>query len=222
MKPSSRSPKDSIASGGLSNQEDTDRDKLAVNTTHGYSRTDVYAIWVGMKYRCRIKKSKGYHLYGGRGIRVCKRWRKFENFLSDMGDRPKGMSIDRINNSGDYRPSNCRWATRRQQANNVRTNVRIKYLGITKTLTEWARELEVSSTCIKDRIKRGWSVEKTFSTPSVKRKFSFEGKKKSIMGWSKHLGMSNKTISQRLRNGWAIEKALSTEIRGKRIKRNTK
>lgn len=92
--------------------------------THGMSYTSTFRIWQGILSRCLNQKLKAYPYYGGRGIKVCESWLKFENFLADMGERPNKLSIDRINNDGDYEPSNCRWATTKEQHQNRRVTIR--------------------------------------------------------------------------------------------------
>ena len=98
--------------------------KIELQTKHGSakrgSESDVYRIWASMKDRCQNPKNKRYYNYGGRGITLCDRWQTFENFASDMGPRPKGLSVDRINNDKGYEPGNCRWATASQQMYNRR------------------------------------------------------------------------------------------------------
>ena len=133
--------------------------------THGMCGTKIYSLWKSIRARCYKKNFVQYKDYGGRGIKVCNRWQKFENFLEDMGDTiPKGMSIDRIDNDGDYSPENCRWATRFEQANNKRDNIFITYNGETLTLSQWSRKLNIKYMTLYHRLKSyKWSIEKSFT-----------------------------------------------------------
>lgn len=120
--------------------------------THGKTDTSEFNIWLGMKQRCYDKNHKFYSHYGQRGIKVCDRWlNSFENFYKDMGNKPIGYSLDRIDNDGDYEPSNCKWSTPKEQANNVRTNRRITIGSITKNLSQWMDESTVKRSTVKQR-----------------------------------------------------------------------
>lgn len=145
----------------------------AVNRKHGMSDSPEFCCWKSMKQRCHRETHREYPLYGGRGISVCPRWRTcFEAFLLDMGRRPSSAhSIDRIDNDGDYEPSNCRWATSSVQTRNKRTNHIIEWRGEALTLTDWASRLGMYPKTLSTRIERGWSVERAFTFP-VQRKRS--------------------------------------------------
>ena len=122
--------------------------------------------WNDMIQRCRNPNSKDYKNYGGRGIKVCERWHEFEGFYEDMGDKPDGMSLDRIDNDGDYRPSNCRWATAKTQCRNRRGNRMLTYDGQTKCASAWAEVVGTTPSALHMRLVRGWSVERALTTPS--------------------------------------------------------
>jgi hypothetical protein len=142
-----------------------------VNTKHGMTNTSTYRSWQSMNKRCTNKNDPMYYLYGGSGVSVCDEWYSFEQFYADMGKRPKGCSLDRIDGSKGYSADNCRWATPREQALNRSTTKHdsISYNGKTQALTEWADELGVKASVLYARIVRmKWSVEKAFTQP-VKR-----------------------------------------------------
>ena len=136
--------------------------------THGMSGRTELTIWRGMLSRCYDKRVEKYPIYGGRGIRVCRRWRNsFLAFYEDMGDRPSpNHSIDRINNDGDYSPENCRWATPKEQSYNRRKTLRFTWEGIARTADEWSIITGIPSGTIRYRIRGyGWTVEKALTTP---------------------------------------------------------
>lgn len=126
------------------------------NITHGKHNTAVYYSWRAMKERCLLKTHKQYRHYGGRGITVCQRWMRFENFYEDMGD-PSGLTLDRIDNNKGYSKENCRWATMLEQSNNKRTNIFIKYQDRRMTLAELSREVGISHDTLWRRYKAGKS-----------------------------------------------------------------
>ncbi len=137
-----------------------------VTIKHGHTKTPTYVSWLAMKKRCLYERHPAYHNYGGRGIKVCRRWlgdSGFENFLADMGERPDGTTLERRNTNGNYTPSNCRWATRTAQANNTRANRMLRMDG-TQTASTWAREYGLNVAVIYERLKRGWSTRAAITT----------------------------------------------------------
>jgi hypothetical protein len=130
-----------------------------------------FITWTAMKQRCYNAKDPSYGRYGGRGIQVCDRWRSsFRNFLQDMGRRPKGRSLDRIDNSGDYEPGNCRWATAKEQATNRRGNRLVTCDGVTKTISGWCEVNGLRQGTVTERIRRGWTDQDAVTVPLKRRK----------------------------------------------------
>lgn len=138
--------------------------------THGMESTAVYNTWRDMKQRCQNPNAQKYRSYGGRGISICEPWQEFESFYADMGDKPDGMSLDRIDNDGDYTPENCKWSTPQEQSNNTRANSLITYQGKTQSIANWARETGLTYHVLKHRHKRGWVGDMLFSTEDYRGK----------------------------------------------------
>lgn len=148
------------ASCGCVGREKSSKQMREMHLRHGLTNTQEFRIWIGIKTRCMNKKDPGYKNYGGRGIKLARRWFKFENFIADMGPRPStAHTIERKDNDAGYNASNCRWATFTEQANNRRSCVRIEFDGVTRTIADWARAVGFPPTTISMRLKRGWSVE---------------------------------------------------------------
>ncbi len=125
----------------------------------------LYGLWNSMKQRCFNPNTKDYKKYGGRGITVCKEWMQFRSFLRDMGSKPVGLCIDRIDNDGPYSKKNCRWATILEQSNNTRKNVRVEFDGKKLTYGEWDRLLGLSHGTTRSRIlKSKWPIEKALKS----------------------------------------------------------
>ena len=141
-------------------------------TTHGMRKTRTHKSWTGMKDRCTNPKVRNYKNYGARGVTVCQRWMdSFEAFLSDVGECPEGMSIDRIDSCGNYEPGNCRWATPLTQGRNTRRNRILSHDGLSMCVSEWVEKTGIPSTTIRNRIDElGWSVERALTEPLNKPK----------------------------------------------------
>jgi hypothetical protein len=144
------------------------------------SETPEYNAWKQARMRCQNPRNARFKDYGGRGITVCERWQKYENFLSDMGPRPSPLhSLDRENNDGNYEPGNCRWATAEQQQRNMRNNNWITAFGETLCLQDWVRRTGLDSKTIRWRIATGWTPEDALSTSPGSR-YAGQATKKSL------------------------------------------
>lgn len=140
---------------------------------HGGRFTVEYTAWCNMKARCYQQKHHKYPMYGGRGITVCDRWlNSFENFFEDMGQRPsKTHSVDRKDGSKNYSPDNCRWVTKREQAENRPDfNNMIEHDGKNQSVTAWAREIGITRESLRDRINGGWDIVKAITSPKGARR----------------------------------------------------
>lgn len=137
--------------------------------THGKTGSVEHRAWIAIKQRCCDQNSESWNNYGGRGIKICDRWMSFDNFIKDMGMRPSPKhSINRKDNNGDYTPCNCEWAVAKVQQRNKRTNRLITYKGVTRCIAEWAEVTGLHKVTIKLRLDRGWSTQRTLTTPSMR------------------------------------------------------
>lgn len=137
---------------------------------HGMSYSNTYVAWYNMFSRCENPNVPAYKNYGARGVTVCKRWKKFENFLSDMGPCPSGLTLERKNNSKNYTPKNCTWATYKQQANNRRQAfdvVKLTFEGKTLSICDWSNITGIASSVLHARHRRGWSIKTMLTTAII-------------------------------------------------------
>jgi len=139
------------------------------NATHGHTRwggeSRAYRVWRNMIQRCTNQRADAYARYGGRGITVCKRWRKFESFLADMGEPPPGHQIDRIDNDKGYFKCNCRWVTSKENGRNTRRNRLLTHNGRTQCVAAWAEDTGIKVGTIFQRLNGGWPVERALTEP---------------------------------------------------------
>lgn len=137
---------------------------------HGMTKTRTFKSWDSMKQRCTNPKAPDYSRYGGRGISIYSKWiESFNNFLTDMGERPHGCSLDRKDVNGNYDQNNCRWATRSEQQRNKTTSLIIEWNGMKKCAADWADEVKIPSKIICERLAAGWSIEDALTKPKRKK-----------------------------------------------------
>lgn len=154
------------------------------STTHGFSKTRLYKLWIGIKTRCYNPKRQGFYLYGGRGIKMCPEWEKdflsFRKWALNNGYNENAKrgeyTIDRIDVNGDYSPENCRFISIKEQMNNRRKTTFITYKGQTKPMSEWCKEYGIKINTAHKRIKMGWDLDKVFNEP-INQKYIRNGKR---------------------------------------------
>lgn len=199
--------------------------------THGMTNSRLYNIYNGVKERCYNKNCPSYKNYGGRGIIMCDEWLdkdngfvNFRNWSIQNGYIDK-LTIDRINNNGNYEPNNCRWVTRKEQQNNRRCNTLLTYKGETKSIAQWSEQLGVNHMTLRGRLARGWSVEKTLTTkPIIPNKIcqynsvTYNNETYKLTEWAKRVNIDYNVLRLRIQRGWDIEKALTTPVRKKNQK----
>jgi len=166
-----------------------------------------------MMQRCYDLKKENFKYYGGRGVTVCLAWHKFENFLADMGERPKGLTIDRINPDGNYEPGNCRWS--KNKAFNRRNTNWFVVAGETLPLSQAAKKMGIWNTSIYKRLRQGWSKEEIVeyyrdgypANRNPGRVFlTYGGRTMSQKDWARVLGCHTWSIGKRLKKGWPFDK----------------
>ncbi len=186
--------------------------------THGHTvnrkKTAEYQTWLGMWQRCGNPRSTNFKNYGGRGIKVCERWQKFENFIADMGRRPSAEhSIERKDHDGDYCSENCVWATRVEQNNNSRHNVLLTHNGKTQNIMQWSQELGMSFTALWSRINvYKWPLERALTEKQHSKKKSLlltiDGVTKTALEWAEFSGTKYSTVYYRHQQGWSDKEAV--------------
>ena len=180
---------------------------------------ELYMTLADMRQRCNNPKHKVYEGYGGRGIKVCKRWdisdwksTGFKNFLSDMGERPEGLTLERINNDGNYTPSNCKWASQKEQGRNKRSNVVYEgefAIDASRRLTGGRGRMLVS-----ERLSRGWTKARAFTEPcGAHNAVRYKGE--SMQAASLRLGGCKSLVWERIKRGWSLRRAFETSKRTK-------
>lgn len=191
---------------------------------HGHGNgSSTYRSWAAARERCCNPANKRWHRYGGRGIKMCERWSVFDNFLADMGPKPgPGYEIDRIDNDGDYEPSNCRWSSRRDNMNNTSAVRPVTAFGKTMTVAQWSRASGINPETIRGRLSRGWSAERSVSVEATMandlalvRQILLAADDSSVEGLKKAICEVQTLIAERLADTplgqWSVSQATASE-----------
>jgi len=184
----------------------------ARNFKHGKVNSPIYGVWATMKDRCANPSNRSYKNYGGRGIKVSESWMDFNNFHNDMiSTYLKGLSLERVDDNGNYCKENCIWADSFTQANNTRRNNIVTYKGITDTLSNLSKAFGFDYVVVQSRLYKGWDVDRAIETPKTTyRTYSYNGETMPLIGLCKKYNQPYARVQKRLEKGWDIEKALLT------------
>ena len=187
---------------------------MTTRRRYGVERLAEYGTWHQMRSRCKLITHRQYAYYGGRGIRVCPEWdTSFAAFYRDMGPRPPGASLDRIDNNGPYAPGNCRWASPSEQAANRRGTIVVTHLGKAEPLCRLASAHGVRHRTAYARYRAGWSLDRVLGLAPVYTRpaavLTLGGITKTISEWARLSGVSDSGFRRRLRRGWDPQAAVS-------------
>ena len=185
---------------------------------HALMNTATYRSWQSMKRRCLSPNAHNYKHYGGRGIKICARWMTFVNFADDMGERPSGHTLDRIDNDGMYCPENCKWSTQAEQSRNRSSSVRVTLDGKTMTATDAAKLYGIHRKTIAKRVASGVDGNDAVLGGRGKIRshgiFKYNGQVMSFVEMSRLSGIPYKTLHRRVVSlNWSVEKAMETPLR---------
>lgn len=195
---------------------------------HGCYNSGLYHAWWSMIQRCYNPSHHNYHRYGERGITVCEEWKStpenFVKWVQEQGGKPKGFTLDRIDNNKGYSPENCKFSSPKEQANNRNCNALFTFNGETKTLSQWSEFYNISSDVVSMRINRlGWDSYSAFTAPILKtgykgrpvKLFTKDGVSKPISYWCKEYKINLATVQGRIRRGYGFEEALTKPVNKK-------
>jgi hypothetical protein len=192
---------------------------------HGKSKSLIYKVWRGIKSRCYNKNTECYHRYGGRGITMCQEWtgeNGFQNFYDwsicngykeEVGKKRNKLTIDRIDNNGNYEPSNCHWVYDKEQQNNKSSNVFLSFNGQAKTIQQWADEYGLNYHFIKNKLKNGMDIGEIIKLkPKKVELYEYRGEKYNKQQLAKMVGCSQSSIAKRIKKGWSIERVVNEPV----------
>lgn len=202
-------------------------------TSHGKYKTKLYSVYRNMKQRCLNPNKKSYVRYGGRGITICDKWLGRNGFMAFYewamnNGYSEGLTIDRIDNDGNYEPENCRWADRVTQNNNFSRNRKYTYNGETHSLSEWGRIKPngLGYEILRSRLRDGWDVEDAFTRPYTPNALdvrgtliTVDGETHNVSWWCNKTGIQKSTFYRRIKLGWSAERAATEPHHERHIKK---